>query len=34
MDQAVEAARRDDVYPGTIRDIRRKYRMEWAGWDQ
>ncbi len=31
MDQAVEAARRDDVYPGTIRDIRRKYRMEWAG---
>ena len=34
MDQAVEAARRDDVYPGTIREIRRKYRMEWAGWDQ
>jgi S1-C subfamily serine protease len=34
MDQAVEAARRDDVYPGTIRDIRRKYRMEWAGWDR
>jgi hypothetical protein len=31
MNQAVEAARRDDVYPGTIRDIRRKYRMEWAG---
>ena len=34
MDQAVEAARRDDVYPGTIRDIRRKHRMEWAGWDR
>ena len=34
MDLAVEAARRDDVYPGTIRDIRRKYRMEWAGWDR
>ena len=34
MDQALEAARRDDVYPGTIRDIRRKYRMEWSGWDR
>jgi V8-like Glu-specific endopeptidase len=32
MDQAIEAARRDDVYPGTIRDIQRKYRMEWVGW--
>jgi len=34
MDQALEASRRDDVYPGTIRDIRRKYRMEWSGWDR
>jgi S1-C subfamily serine protease len=34
MDQAVEAARRGDVYPGTIRELRRKYRMEWAGWDR
>jgi S1-C subfamily serine protease len=34
MDQAVEAARRDDVYPGTIRDIRRKYKMEWSGWER
>ena len=34
MEQAGEAARRDDVYPGTIRDIRRKYKMEWTGWDR
>ena len=33
MDQALEAARRDDVYPGTTRDIRRKYKMDWSGWD-
>ena len=34
MDQAVEVARRDGVYPGTVRDIRRKYRMDWTGWDR
>ena len=34
MDKAAETARRGGVYPGTIRDIRRKYRMDWAGWDR
>ena len=34
MDKAAEAARRDGVYPGTIRQIRQKYRMEWGGWDR
>jgi hypothetical protein len=32
IDQANEAARRDGVYPGTIRDLRRRYRLEWTGW--
>jgi hypothetical protein len=31
---AAESARRDGVYPGTIRQIRQKYRMDWAGWDR
>jgi hypothetical protein len=31
---AEEAARRADVYPGTRRDIRRKYRLDYAGWDR
>jgi len=29
---AEEAARRADVYPGTRRDILRKYRLDYAGW--
>ena len=33
LDKAAESARRDGVYPGTIREIRQKYRMDWAGWD-
>ena len=33
MDKAAEAARRDGVYPGTLRQIRQKYRMDWAGWN-
>ena len=33
LDTAGESARRDGVYPGTIRQIRQKYRMEWSGWD-
>jgi S1-C subfamily serine protease len=33
MDDASEAARRDGVYPGTLRQIRQKYRMDWAGWN-
>jgi len=34
MDKGAELARRDGVYPGTIREIRRKYRLDWSGWDQ
>jgi len=34
MTEAEEAARRADVYPGVRRDIRRKYRMDWAGWER
>jgi S1-C subfamily serine protease len=31
---AEEAARRADVYPGTRRDLRRRYRLDYAGWDR
>ena len=34
LDAAAESARRDGVYPGTIRQIRQKYRMDWVGWDR
>ena len=34
LDTAAESARRDGVYPGTIRQIRQKYRMDWSGWDR
>jgi hypothetical protein len=34
MDKANEAARRVGVYPGTMRDLRRKYRLDWDGWDR
>ena len=34
MDEAAEAARRSSVYPGTLRQIRQKYRMDWAGWER
>jgi hypothetical protein len=30
--RATEQARQNGVYPGTMRDLRRKYRMDWAGW--
>ena len=29
-----EAARKADVYPGTRRELRRKYRLDYAGWDK
>ena len=32
MARAAEAARRQGVYPGVMRDIRREFHMEWAGW--
>ena len=31
---AEEAARKADVYPGTRRELRRKYRLDYAGWDK
>lgn len=34
MSQASEQARRAGVYPGTLRDTRRKYRLDWSGWDR
>jgi S1-C subfamily serine protease len=33
MAQASEQARRAGVYPGTLRDSRRKYRLDWSGWN-
>ena len=32
--QAGEAARRAGVYPGTLRELRRRYRLDWSGWDR
>jgi hypothetical protein len=29
-----ETARRTGVFPGEARDLRRKYRLEWDGWDR
>ena len=34
LDSAAESARRAGVYPGTSRQIRQKYRMDWSGWDR
>jgi S1-C subfamily serine protease len=34
MMKAAEAARRQGVYPGVMRDLRRQHRMEWAGWER
>ena len=31
---ANEAARRQGVYPGVMRDLRREHRMEWSGWER
>jgi S1-C subfamily serine protease len=30
--RATEAARRSGVYPGALRDLRKRHRMEWNGW--
>jgi S1-C subfamily serine protease len=32
MDATSELARRSGVYPGVLREARRKYRMDWSGW--
>jgi hypothetical protein len=34
LDRAGESARHNGVYPGVLRDLRRRYRMNWSGWDQ
>jgi hypothetical protein len=34
MAQTSEAARRAGVYPGVMRETRRKYRLDWTGWDR
>ena len=34
MDQAADAARRQGVYPGVMRDMRRRARLDWPGWDR
>lgn len=34
MAEASEGGRRAGVYPGTMRDARRKYRLDWTGWDR
>jgi S1-C subfamily serine protease len=32
--QANERARRDGVFPGVLRDLRRRHRLDWPGWDR
>lgn len=34
MVQAGDTARRAGVYPGTLREARRRYRLDWSGWDR
>jgi S1-C subfamily serine protease len=34
LGQAAEVARRAGVYPGVLRDLRRRHRMAWSGWDR
>jgi hypothetical protein len=34
LDQAAEIARRSGVYPGVMRDLRRRHRLDWSGWDR
>jgi S1-C subfamily serine protease len=34
MAQMTEEARRAGVYPGAMRDVRRKHRLDWSGWDR
>ena len=32
MTKAAEAARRNGVFPGVMRDIRRQFKLDWPGW--
>lgn len=34
VDKAAEVARQSGVYPGVMRDVRRRHRMEWSGWER
>jgi S1-C subfamily serine protease len=34
VEKAGEAARQSGVYPGVLRDLRRRHRMNWTGWDR
>ena len=34
VERANEAARENGVFPGTMRELRRRYRLEWTGWDR
>lgn len=34
VENAGEAARQSGVYPGVLRDLRRKHRMNWPGWER
>ena len=34
MGIAGEEARRAGVYPGVLREIRRRYRLDWTGWER
>jgi S1-C subfamily serine protease len=34
MGEASDRARHAGVYPGNMREVRRKYRLDWTGWDR
>ncbi len=34
MNTEGDTARRAGVYPGVLRDLRRRYRLDWSGWDK
>jgi S1-C subfamily serine protease len=34
VERAGEAARQSGVYPGVLRAVRRRHRMNWSGWDR
>jgi hypothetical protein len=34
VDKVTDVARRKNVYPGVMRDMRRRHRLDWPGWDR
>jgi hypothetical protein len=34
VEKAADNARRKGVYPGVMRDMRRRHRLDWPGWDR